>query len=39
MVHPGADNELGFHDEIEVLESSWEDQLPFPVRLLSYHEL
>jgi predicted glycoside hydrolase/deacetylase ChbG (UPF0249 family) len=39
MVHPGADNELGFQDEIEVLEGSWEDQLPFPVRLLSYHEL
>lgn len=39
MVHPGADNELGFQDEIEVLETSWEDELPFPVRLLSYHEL
>jgi predicted glycoside hydrolase/deacetylase ChbG (UPF0249 family) len=39
MVHPGADNELGFQDEIKILETSWEEQLPFPLRLLSYHEL
>jgi len=39
MVHPGADNELGFQDEIETLETPWEERLPFPVRLLSYHEL
>jgi predicted glycoside hydrolase/deacetylase ChbG (UPF0249 family) len=39
MVHPGADNELGFRDEIEILETPWEEQLPFPVRLISYHDL
>ena len=39
MVHPGADNELGFQDEIEILDTPWEERLAFPVRLLSYHDL
>ena len=39
MVHPGADNELGFQDEIDLLETAWEEELPFRVRLLSYNEL
>lgn len=36
MVHPG--NPL-FVDETNILSSQWENSLPFPIRLINYHEL
>lgn len=37
VVHPG--NDYYDLDEIEILKGPWEDELGFPVRLISYHEL
>jgi predicted glycoside hydrolase/deacetylase ChbG (UPF0249 family) len=39
MVHPAAGDEFGFREEIELLETDWEKELPFQVRLLSFHQL
>jgi predicted glycoside hydrolase/deacetylase ChbG (UPF0249 family) len=35
-VHPGAEF---YADETALLEDSWQDELKFPVRLISHHEL
>jgi hypothetical protein len=36
MVHPGS---LRSVEETVLLESGWEEELPFPVRLINYNEL
>jgi DNA polymerase III alpha subunit len=36
MVHPGS---LRSAEETVLLESGWEEELPFPVRLINYNEL
>jgi predicted glycoside hydrolase/deacetylase ChbG (UPF0249 family) len=36
MVHPGASNS---EEETALLQSSWQDALPFSVRLINYNEL
>ena len=38
MVHPGHPDPL-FVEEMSLLQSRWVDELPFKVKLISYHEL
>lgn len=39
MVHPGQTGYEGAQAETELLQTSWETDLMFPVRLVSYNEL
>jgi len=36
MVHPGHQS---FAQETKLLRSNWQDEIPFPVRLISYHDI